>query len=159
MNTVNLKYHDFKHYFKNSKAHYFNSSLLYCICVNFRVYRLFIIQETMNKNELINKIKSGQTKGLVNAYICENLHIVVTKNIDDGYIPTQTGCTQCDNVASSMMYQVNQNLGHSVEWFRPTEAEMQSHSLSLNPEQIKSHRDYVTKGGLVSRVSEAKKEA
>lgn len=113
----------------------------------------------MNKNELINKIKSGQTKGLVNAYICENLHIVVTKNVDDGYIPTQTGCTQCDKVASSMMYQVNQNLGHSVEWFRPTEAEMQSHSLSLNPEQIKSHRDYVTKGGLVSRVSEAKKEA
>lgn len=64
-----------------------DSSLLGCICVNFRVYRLFIIQETMNKNELINKIKSGQTKGLVNAYICENLHIVVTKNIDDGYIP------------------------------------------------------------------------
>ena len=27
----------------------------------------------MNKNELINKIKSGQTKGLVNAYICENV--------------------------------------------------------------------------------------
>lgn len=113
----------------------------------------------MNKNELINKIKSGQTKGLVNAYICENLHIVVTKNVDDGYIPTQTGCTQCDKVASSMMYQVNQNLGHSVEWFRPTEAEMQSHSLSLNPEQIKSHRDYVTKGGLVSRVAETKKES
>jgi len=113
----------------------------------------------MNKNELINKIKSGQTKGLVNAYICENLHNILTKNIDNGFIPTQIKCPQCESVASSMMYQVNQNLGHSVEWFRPTEAEMQSHSLSLTADQIKSHRDYVTKGGLVSRVTEAKKEA
>lgn len=113
----------------------------------------------MNKNELINKIKSGQTKGLVNAYICENLHTVVTKNLNDGAIPNQISCPQCGKVSNSMMYQVNQNLGHSVEWFRPTEAEMQSHSLSLTPDQIKSHRDYVTKGGLVSRVAEAKKEA
>lgn len=113
----------------------------------------------MNKNELINKIKSGQTKGLVNAYICENLHIVVTKNLNDGVIPNQISCPQCSKAANSMMYQVNQNLGHSVEWFRPTEAEMQIHSLSLTADQIKSHRDYVTKGGLVSRVAEAKKEA
>lgn len=115
--------------------------------------------QIMNKKELIEKIKKGQTKGMINAYICENLHNILTKNIDNGFIPTQIKCPQCESVASSMMYQVNQNFGHTVEWFKPTEAEMQSHSLSLTESQIQSHREYVKKGGLVSRVVEAKKEA
>ena len=91
-------------------------------------------------------------KGLVNAYICPDLHSVVTKNIDDGFIPTEISCPQCAKPSISMMYQVNQKLPHRVEWYKPTDAEIKSQMLSMNNKQAATFKDYIAKGGLSNRL-------
>lgn len=107
----------------------------------------------MSKHQKARQIAAGLTKGMVNAYICPDLHSVVTKNLHDGALPIEISCPQCQQPAMSMMYQVNQNLPHRIEWFRPTEAEMQAASLSMSDKQAAGHRDYViNQKGLISRI-------
>lgn len=110
----------------------------------------------MSKNETLRNIKNGQTKGMVSAYVCTELHTIITKNRDNGHIPDQIYCPKCDNVASNLYYQVNQTFEPVIEFFKPSEGEIQSAALSMNKEQFKTHEHYLKAGGLVSR--EIKKE-
>jgi hypothetical protein len=105
----------------------------------------------MSKNQTANKIAQGRTKGMVNAFICPDLHSITTKNADDGIIPNQISCPQCGQTAMSMMYQVNQNLGAVVEWYRPTLSEMDASSISMTDEQFEGRKKYISNGGLLSR--------
>jgi hypothetical protein len=105
----------------------------------------------MAKTNLMHAIQNGQTKGMVNAYICSNLHCLVTKNMDHGHIPERIACPKCDEMCVTMMYMVNQTFEPQVEWFKPSQNEMQASMLSMTPEDAKNHHDYIMNGGLVSR--------
>lgn len=105
----------------------------------------------MSQNQKLRKIATGQTKGMINAYICEDLHIIITKNMDNGYAPAQVGCPTCDKVCNSLGFNVNQNLSHAVEFFKPTEAQIQAASLTMTKKEHATHMDYLNRGGLISR--------
>lgn len=105
----------------------------------------------MSKNETLRNIKNGVTKGMVNAYVCTELHTIVTKNRDNGHIPDKIYCPKCDAQAISLYYQVNQSLTPVVEFFKPNEAEIQAAALSMSKENFKTHDHYLKSGGLVSR--------
>lgn len=94
-------------------------------------------------------IAQGKTKGMVNAYVCPDLHVMITKNNDDGFIPEKVGCMQCGQESKSLHYDVNQNLGHAIEWFRPTEGEMAA-SMLTKDEAAAGYKDYILRGGLIS---------
>lgn len=111
----------------------------------------------MSKNQILRNIRSGKTKGYVNAYICSELHTIITKNVDDGHIPDKIYCPKCDKVAMSMYYQVNQSFYPTIEFFRPTEAETKSATLTMSKEQFEEHSRYLRGGGLVSRLIETEK--
>lgn len=87
----------------------------------------------------------GQNK--VNAYICEELHITVTKNVDAGVTPMFIGCPECKKIhskhamATSRMYRVNQSIPHTHEWYKPASNE------GLNHFEI----EHVEQGGLLLR--------
>lgn len=87
----------------------------------------------------------GQNK--VNAYICDNLHITVTKNIDEGVTPMFIGCPECKalcdeyEAATSRMYRVNQSIPHTHEWYKPTNIE------GLNQFEV----EHIGQGGLLLR--------
>jgi len=102
-------------------------------------------------NTKLKGVAKGQTKGFVNAYICSELHSTITTNVDNGFIPDQIVCPKCDEVALSMVYHVNQNLTPIVEFFRPSESQIQAAELSMTKEQALSHRNYLNNGGLISR--------
>lgn len=110
----------------------------------------------MSKNETLRNIKNGHTKGMISAYVCSDLHTIVTKNVDNGHIPDKIYCPKCDNVAIHLYYQVNQKFEPVMEWFKPTEAETQSAALTMTKQQYQTHIHYLQNGGLVSR--EIKKE-
>lgn len=106
----------------------------------------------MSKHQTARAIMRGQTKGMINAYICPNIHVTITKNLDNGFIPERLACPDCDQISVTMMYLVNQEkFTPVIEWFKPTEGEIQAAELSMSKEHAKSHRDYVNKGGLISR--------
>lgn len=105
----------------------------------------------MSKHQRARAIAQGLTKGFINAYVCENLHSMVTINTDAGFIPSAVACPQCGAESHSMNYLVNQNLPPVVEWFKPSEGEMQATELTMNAEQAKIFRTHILKGGLMSR--------
>ena len=83
----------------------------------------------------------------VNAYVCDNLHITVTKDVDRGVTPMFIGCPECKTLykkhlmASSRMYRVNQSAPHTHEWYRPASNE------GLSQFEI----EHVEQGGLLLR--------
>jgi hypothetical protein len=91
-------------------------------------------------------------KGLINAYICPDLHSVVTKNVDEGMIPNEISCPQCAKPSISMMYQVTQTLPHRIEWFKPTDAEVKSQMLSMTDKQANAFKEYINNGGMANRL-------
>ncbi len=105
----------------------------------------------MSQHQKQQKILKGLTKDLVNAYVCSNLHFVITKNVDNGFIPQAIGCPKCKMEAFSMNYSVNQEFKPEVEWYKPTEGEIQAAELKMDAKQTASNRDYILKGGLISR--------
>lgn len=105
----------------------------------------------MSKHQTARAIMRCQTKGMINAYICPNIHATITKNVDNGFIPDQIVCPKCDEPALSMVYHVNQNFTPIVEFFMPSESQIQAAELSLSKEQAASHRHYLNNGGLISR--------
>jgi len=105
----------------------------------------------MSQNQTIRKIMTGQTKGMLNAYICPDLHTVITKNVDDGFIPERIACPVCKQISTSLSYNVNQNFTPTIEFFMPTLAQQQSAELSMTKEQVISHQAYLKKRGLISR--------
>lgn len=111
----------------------------------------------MSKNQILRNIRAGKTKGYVNAYVCSELHTIITKNKDDGHIPDKIYCPKCDKVAMSMYYQVNQSFSPTIEFFRPTQAETKSATLTMSKEQFDEHTRYLRGGGLVSRLIETEK--
>ena len=106
----------------------------------------------MSQHQKDRKIKSGETKGMINAYVCTNLHSMVTKNVDSGIIPQIVACPQCGTHSYSMNYKVNQGLEPQIEWFKPTAGEMQAAELVMTPVQVKDFRRDMARGVLMSRI-------
>lgn len=106
----------------------------------------------MSKHQTANKVRHGQTKGMINAFICPDLHCTITKNVDDGFTPQAVGCPTCGQEAESRGYNVNQQLNPVIEWFRPSEAEMQASMLSKTPKDAEAYKNYIVlQKGLISR--------
>lgn len=106
----------------------------------------------MSKHQLQRLIAAGKTKGMINAYICPDLHIMVTKNMDDGFIPSAVGCMTCGQESQSLHFNVNQNMGHTIEWFLQTEGEMQAEMLKMDAKKAEQYKSYVVGRGLTSRL-------
>ncbi len=106
----------------------------------------------MSKHQIQRLIATGKTKGMINGYICPDLHIMVTKNVDDGNIPNAVGCMTCGQESTSLHYNVNQNMGHTIEWYLQTEGEMQSTMLSMDAKKANGYKEYVVNRGLTSRL-------
>lgn len=108
---------------------------------------------------LNGKKKQPSNKGLINAYVCTELHTTITKNIDEGPIPMMIACplTDCGKPARSMMYQVNQNFHHTIEWYSPDKAELLRMSTQYEKPAYLQMVELVQKGGLISRLVEPTK--
>lgn len=106
----------------------------------------------MSQHQKDRKIKSGETKGMINAYVCENLHSMVTKNLDSGIIPPIVQYPQCESKSYSMNYRVNQGLQPQIEWFKPSQGDMQAAELTMKRDQVKDFRENVARGVLMSRL-------
>lgn len=106
----------------------------------------------MSQHSKERKIESGKTKDLINAYVCENLHSMVTKNVDDGITPPIVMCPQCGTRSYSMNYKVNQGLQPQIEWFKPSVGDMQAAELTMTPMQVKDYREQMKRGVLMSRI-------
>lgn len=103
-------------------------------------------------------IAQGKTKGMVNAYVCPDLHTMITKNNDDGYIPEMVGCMQCNQESKSLHFDVNQSLGHAIEWYKPTEGEMNAAMLKMDEVKSAGYKEYILRGGLISKLREKDEE-
>lgn len=86
-------------------------------------------------------------KGKKNIYKCDDGHLTVTIDRDDGVTPFMTTCTYtgCGKMARSHMYHAQcQVFEPTHEWYRPTERQM---SKEKRPGVI----DHVKRGGLLLR--------
>lgn len=103
-----------------------------------------------------------EKKGMKDAYICNNLHYVITLHKDDGTTPMFMNCPICKERATSRMGQVNQNLPATYEWFKPTPAELDAEIKKFieqnkftDKKQIEQvtagYKDHVGRGGLLLR--------
>lgn len=89
-----------------------------------------------------------------NAYVCYYLHVTVTEDRDNGVTPMFIGCPQCSfppTMAKSMMYQIDQDIPATHEWYYPTPAELRVLRIDLEPGAFAPVRDHVQKGGLLLR--------
>jgi len=83
----------------------------------------------------------------INAYVCPQLHATITVVNDVGATPMFIPCPICSDRASSRMFDVNQNIKPTHEWYSPNEEEMIQ--LENNKEfQLIQH---VKDGGLLFR--------
>lgn len=85
--------------------------------------------------------------GKINVYFCTKcLRPNITRDKDDGTTPMFTICFEdnCDGQATSSMYEVNQSLHPSHEWYSPDAAERDD---IRNPATL----DHVRQGGLLLR--------
>ncbi len=88
----------------------------------------------------------------LNAYICEDLHITVTNDKDEGTTPFMIPCPVCNSAATSRMYKVNnknENLKPTHEWYKPEPKEWDL----LSDNAI----EHVKQGGLMLRKIPKKK--
>ena len=67
-----------------------------------------------------------EKKGMINAYVCANLHASVTIHRNDGVTPMFINCPICGMQATSRMGNVNTNFKPVFEWYAPTEAEIKA---------------------------------
>lgn len=91
-----------------------------------------------------------------NAYTCPMLHSTVTIDKDKGVTPMFIGCPVCNERASSRMYNVDQSLVPTHEWFKPTEAELEKEAKSIAIALNANYKiiyaglnDHVKQGGLI----------
>lgn len=78
----------------------------------------------------------------INAYICPELHITVTKDEnEEGVTPFVIVCPKCQKHARSQMHVVNQSLKPTHEWYIPNNYD------GLGYHEI----EYVKSGGLLLR--------
>lgn len=90
-------------------------------------------------------------KPLIDAYVCPNLHIMITEQICEGNTPQATNCLQCDQHAHSMRHRVNQEFRGIIEWYEPTPKEVQNILEGMDKAQQNRFKDIIQKGGLISR--------
>lgn len=98
-------------------------------------------------------------KGKKNAYICPRLHATITIDREEGTTPMFLMCPVCEEQAVSKMYQLDQSLEPTHEWYKPDEKEIEDEITSLHklaPGMQKEHieqsiREHVTMGGLLFR--------
>lgn len=102
--------------------------------------------------------KKQKERKRIDAYICQDLHTTITKVIDEGSVPPMVTCPTCHQPARSMGFHVNQNFSHTVEWYKPTQAEMDAQSLKMKKDEFDRFKEYVTKGALISRLAEPTKK-
>lgn len=89
---------------------------------------------------------------LKNAYVCSNLHSTVTINTDQGTTPMIIACPQCNERAMSMMYNVNQQLEPSHEWYSPTDEDWKDLKADISSKEVIANmQHHVAKGGLLLR--------
>jgi hypothetical protein len=67
---------------------------------------------------------SGEAAGRINAYVCHNLHAIVTENHDAGVTPMFTTCPLCSTAMASRMYQVAEDLEPTHQWYRAKEEDL-----------------------------------
>lgn len=99
----------------------------------------------MDKEKNIPEAEGNQK----NAYVCPNLHITKTVQIDDGSTPLVLKCQVCKTPAKSMMGMVNPNIEADYEWYKPSDIVLNT----LGP----AERAHINKGGLFLRKIEKKK--
>lgn len=96
----------------------------------------------------------------INAYICPKLHATITVNSDGGTTPMFITCPSCGENATSRMYNVDQTLEPSQEWFKPTEKEVKQ-QVDQYKDKVEYHilkaieynmKEHVKKGGLLLRI-------
>lgn len=102
-----------------------------------------------------------ETKDKLNAYICPKLHHVITVNKADGVTPMFISCDKCGERASSRMYNVDQSLTPTHEWYKPTPEELEKAVQETVTEQKieakdvemvrNSFKQHVDDGGLLLR--------
>lgn len=90
--------------------------------------------------------------GMLNAYVCPNLHVMVTYDYHKGTTPYMIKCRTCGEKAISYMYRVNQNNPNILTqaiWYTPCKEECDSLTHAL--------AEHVTNGGLILKVLEGDK--
>jgi hypothetical protein len=94
----------------------------------------------------------------INAYVCFNLHITVTKNVDEGVTPMFIACPKCFKQAISMMYNVNQSSKPTQQWYKPTRDEIVAEAKAVTKnfnvsflDVFNNLQDHVSKGGLLMK--------
>lgn len=104
----------------------------------------------------------------INAYICNDLHVTITKDVDKGTTPMFISCPTCGERATSRMYSVNQSFTPEHEWYKPTDADVEKEvdqllandkddSLPAKKILMSSYNDHVKNGGLLMRKIEHEK--
>ena len=81
----------------------------------------------------------NQSENTINAYVCEDLHIIITKDVEIGVSPALIKCPICDKASKSQFYIVNQSLIPTHEFRKPKEGEIIDSKLE----------QHVIKGGLL----------
>lgn len=94
----------------------------------------------------------------IDAYVCPELHILLTEKVDEGKQPMRISCIQCGQPAISLAYNVNQNFVATMEWYRPTEAEMQIEMLKMKTPEFNRFKEFIIKGGLLARPKQVLKK-
>lgn len=88
----------------------------------------------------------------VDAYVCYNLHIVITKiSAEDGKVPPSIACPKCGTEARSQGFHVNQNLTPIYEWYKPTQADILRLTSTMQPPEANRLIEMTNKGLLLSR--------
>lgn len=84
-----------------------------------------------------------ESKGKINIYKCASGHNNITINADEGVTPMIISCREknCGKNATSMFYNVRQDLKPRFEWYRPPA------SKKLN----RYEAEHVNQGGLLLR--------
>lgn len=135
-----------------------------CHNENFGVKTRIAVPHTCGRHGSINEQQEterlrnlGQRqRNKINAYVCHDLHATVTEDIEEGVTPMFILCPKCNalgaqNKATSMMYQVNQMLFPTHEWYKPTADDWKELAAEIYPPAVQAMRDHVEKGGLLLR--------
>lgn len=107
-----------------------------------------------SRQEFEAKERATQGYKRKNVYLCEDCGGgFVSADLEEGVTPFMTKCVLCGGTASSLFYNVPQqilaNLPHRLEWYKPSKREYKKLSLGA--------QSHVDKGGLISREVPPKK--
>lgn len=90
-------------------------------------------------------------KPKIDAYVCPNLHIVITEQTCEGKTPERVNCMQCDAIAKSLHWEVNQDFRGMVEWYKPTPKEVEDILAGMSKPEANRFREIINQNGLISR--------